>query len=272
MSRAILGVGTAVLLAGVACRDQHAPKPLDSAQTNSTSGQRRVSRADVLAYCQRMDCSSEGVRQSLATPEFDYVRQHLDEFLQDPETPKGSALSWLVWKAALLFGSIEQGEKAFDVCWSDISGGLGDPKPMDLATWEAERLRAHVLNCSRRGDALEAFLIHLADRRPNAWGIADYGPRLELLMGRSVDTSVRLRAAYCLARWSGESEVGLRAQAIVKSYRSSTAPLEKWLADFLWRDIESLGPGGWGSEQPVSESAPEQGPTSSRATIGTNGL
>lgn len=206
-----------------------------------------IQLGDVVRHVERLEAARTfGLRDALHDkPIFDYVVAHLDSFLRDPRTPRSRVLSLLVWKAALWFGSTEQIIRAFGLCWSECDPPAAATMVYDLASLDGAALLQVLLDPGvTSADAICAFLWELSDRPPDRWGAIDYTPYLEALLVRpGCPMDVRLYAAYCLARWRGNSVAGRQARSLLEGAASTTG-LARDLVQALqyWERWETIKP------------------------------
>lgn len=231
----------------------------------------RGSREKVLEYSQKMDSDPSAGNISLLqrSEHFQYIREHLADFIGDPKLVSerdSYALSEMVWRAAFLFGTENDIARAFDACIHKgghvivrdlasydathrVVGPEGQRAHMDLAGWVLIGL-VDGTGGGVSGDALRTFVLGLRQRPFDSYGPLDYRPILIWLMRNAKEEETRVYAAHTLGLWSGETEIGKEALRVLHDAQKR----KNFSAIMFLRDIERFGTHGW--EDPPSGTQP----------------
>ncbi len=156
---------------------------------------------------------------------------------------ENSRVLWvMVWRAAFIHGTREQVADIFESCMAATHPGESTLIPHDLATFDLPLAGWLLLESGATSEAVVSFLARLADNDPADWGWRpeDYTGNLEFLMRSSSIPAIKAHAAYCLARWKGESTLGQEAQGIVKDLAKDDATVA-----YLQDRLQYLGTHGW---------------------------
>ena len=201
-----------------------------------------MTQSDVIAFCDRLDRSESWELDEIqGTEYFLHIAQNLDAYLcMRDELIEGEkmCLSTLLWRAALFVGNDKQLTEAFNI--AVIAGDTG-PVVADVAgRFLRNTSPGNVFN-NVATESLISFLDVLADNDPAAWGHYDFTRLLLHLMRKGETEDVRLRSAYCLARWRGGSEAAEEAIAALRD----ASEQGKWLGQVLYQSLQALGTQGW---------------------------
>lgn len=203
-----------------------------------------ITRNDVIEFCRDADASAEGwsVQEMQRTPHFLHIQENLDEYLSRKDELTGSGtglcLTTLIWRAALVAGDDRQLSEALNI--SALSGDRVQVIWDIAGHFPRATSPSNVLH-GIETEPLACLLNALADRAPSDWGCYDFTPDLLYFMRNDARDDIRLRAAYCLARWGGEGEVGEEATLVLRDADKQG----KWLGTALYGDLRSLGRHGW---------------------------
>lgn len=231
VSRWMLGVGVLLIVCGFLCgvlagraQDRLGPQ---------------MSLEEVLAFCKRKEATSWTPRELQTGPEFEWVRNHLDQLLEHDALRSSRCLSTMVWRAAFMFEDDDEIRRVAHACCARPHPGVPTAVPRDLAT--DPRVMTEVLFSKDTTDEfLCDFLYQVSDRAPWRWGYIDYTRTLKYMMHNAKSARVRASAAFCLARWQGDTPLGEEAQHAL----TRLCVEDPWI-ELLCDSLQTLGTRGW---------------------------
>ena len=208
----------------------------------------KLTDASVLAFCAQRDNSAMwDIEEIQRTPEFRHVERHFGRYLSEyGKDVLSETLAVMMWRAAFLFGSYEQIEEAFRACIlraTSSHSGRYVVIAMDLSSWMADEYRLSLLMRTENESYVRAFLQLMADVGPREY-VRDYVSLLAQLMDAAPHPNTRVAAAYCIARWEGESDLGDRAIGVLEKAASEG---DSWAHDSL-ESLSVLGRHGWDAQ------------------------